>query len=190
MAQRCHGAVERGRRRSGRRLINNRSTDWGNGKITSHEGRDFGEMIIEERLTSSTIKIHCDYDAITDITCFDIGLTALDVSKNSRLNTLGCGSNKLTKLDLSQNLLIETVECLNNEFVEVKVNPQSKLTSLGVGNSKLTAEALNALFKQLPDVRNVPENGLAKKLWIKDNPGATTADKKIAIDKGWIVDLQ
>jgi len=87
-------------------------------------------------------------------------LTSLDLSKNTALYILECSNNQLTNLDMSNITWIQYLYCRSN---------------------LLSGEALNALFKTLP------EHNLFKIIHIYGNPGLSVCDQSIAASKGWWV---
>jgi len=100
--------------------------------------------------------------ALTNLECNrNTQLTSLDISGATVLTRLGCCCNQLTSLDLSKNTALEIVECPINQ---------------------LTAAALNALFGTLHS-NTMP----LKSIDISHNPGSSTCDRSIAINKGWNV---
>ena len=113
------------------------------------------------------------------------GATALDVSNNIALRYLTTGEGgSLTSLDVSNNTALRMLDVRNNQLTALDVSNNTKLESLDVSNNQLTAQALNALFESLP-----PFSGSsgAPGIFIWNNPGADTADRSIAENKGWTV---
>jgi hypothetical protein len=131
-------------------------------------------------------------------------LQSIDISKNTNLRFLACYDNYLTSLDVAQNLLIEELSIsISGTSFDVSKNtklkqldcPYGKLTSLDVSttNTELvyinlrsndfSAEALNALFGNLP-MRTAADNAT---IYVGGNPGSGSCDRSIATDKGWSV---
>jgi Leucine-rich repeat (LRR) protein len=75
---------------------------------------------------------------IKDLWIPEAKLTALDVSKCTKLTYLGCSGNKLTKLDVTKNKELRDLECNNNKLTKLNVTKNEKLQSLDCGNNKLT----------------------------------------------------
>ena len=75
-------------------------------------------------------------------------LTALDLSKNTKLDSLFCGGNKYTELDLSGlsltylscivNLNLTNLDCSNNNLTYLEVTYNENLTNLDCSNNNLT----------------------------------------------------
>ena len=91
-----------------------------------------------------------------------VGLTNLDVSKNTILTEFFCYENQLTSLDMSKNPALLFLNC---------------------GDNQLTSLALNAFFKTL----HGNEWKKDMYIYINGNPGAKDCDKSIAEAKGWTV---
>ena len=79
-----------------------------------------------------------------DIIAFDCSdnqanLTAIDVSKNTRLESLDCYSNQLTSLDVSKNLLLWRLYCYSNQLTTLDVSKNTQLVELWCSSNQLTA---------------------------------------------------
>ena len=73
---------------------------------------------------------------LTYLDCSNTGLTTLDVSAYSNLETLLCNDNSLAELLLSQNTKLTTLECHNNSLQDLNLDANKALTSLNCnGNS-------------------------------------------------------
>jgi Leucine-rich repeat (LRR) protein len=180
------------------------TVDWGDGKIKSYKYKTsitHTYVITFDRLNaknrSHTIRVkaerftqlNCSHKRLTaldvsrnpDLTVLNCGhnhLTALDVSRNTGLTKLECYDNRLTALDVSRNTALTELECGYNHLTALDVSRNTALTRLNCRNNQLTAEALNALFADLP-----AHSGSIR---IKDNPGSNACDRSLATDKGWI----
>ena len=101
------------------------------------------------------------------------GLTALDISTNSLIQTLECAGNNLgsldvthqtnlkrlicydcglTSLDISQNTLLEELNCYGNQLKELDLSANTELKSLICLRNKLTSLDLSACMDKLLDV--------------------------------------
>ena len=70
-------------------------------------------------------------------------LTALDLSKNTKLTTIVASGNQLTTLDFSNNPLIKTFTCLNNQLTSVTIGANTaKGHTFQFGGNKLTKFSL------------------------------------------------
>ena len=87
-------------------------------------------------LTAQTVKIigNC-----TSLSCLENGITSIDLSNNSKLETLYCGSNKLTSLDLSNNSGLIMLYCGSNQLTSLDLSNNSKLETLDCGSNQLTS---------------------------------------------------
>ena len=65
-------------------------------------------------------------------------LTALDVSRNTALKKLVCGSSQLTTLDVSKNVALEYLELGGNQLTTLDVSNNVALEYLGCGYNQLT----------------------------------------------------
>lgn len=65
------------------------------------------------------------------------GFASLDVSQNTKLEMLGCGSNQLTSLDVSQNTALKTLGCQDNRLTSLDVSQNTGLTRLVCGQNPL-----------------------------------------------------
>ncbi len=71
--------------------------------------------------------------------CAYIGLTFLDVSKNTALTYLECGSNKLTSLDVSKNTALIRLYCYKNQLTSLDVSKNTMLNYLLCYSNQLTS---------------------------------------------------
>ncbi|WP_152570536.1 leucine-rich repeat domain-containing protein [Porphyromonas cangingivalis] len=147
--------------------------------------------------------------ALTQLYCSDNQLSTLDVSKNTTLRELYSSNNQLTLLDVSKNIALTKLICYSNLLSSLDVSQNTHLTyldceenkelsSLKISGSindrlycrscKLNTETLNTVFTTLPDVKNLTDK--RKEIYIHDNPGTGTCNRKIAVDKGWTVSLK
>lgn len=117
--------------------------------------------------------------ALTWLHCSSNKLTSLDVSNNAALTYLSCDGNQFTNLNVSQNTVLTLLYCNGNKLTSLDVSNNTALANLYCAGNQLTDSALNALFGTLHS--NVGE----KSIIIRGNPGATSCDKSIAMNKGW-----
>ena len=90
----------------------------------------------EENIIADGVEITI-YGAITDFTCSENQITALDVSKNVELTTLDCHSNQLTSLDVSNNIALTELNCYSNQLTALDVSKNVALTKLSCGGNQL-----------------------------------------------------
>lgn len=141
--------------------------------------------------------------------CSSNGLSALDLTANAQLDTVSCAFNKLSKLplpalnhisrlDISSNSFsalpapltqLNWLNAADNMLESIDVSQSTMLLGLDVRSNKLGKDALNALFRQLPDINGIeiPEED---KSWMSilnynDNPGTAEVSSEIPETKGW-----
>lgn len=186
---------------------------WGDGtKKKKHELTGFDKYWDEEKKDEYTVShnysgtsvrtITITGNNITHLGCFSLGLTDLDVSKNSALiglvcgdnqltnldvknnpvlTRLSCGDNLLTSLDVSNNPLLTMLLCDKNQLTNLNVSKCSELEYVSCSGNLLSAEALNVLFDMLP-LRPEERKGF---IYFENNPGTNTCNREIASVKGW-----
>ena len=115
--------------------------------------------------------------ALKYLLCGSNQLTQLDVSKNSALEYLLCGSNQLTQLDVSKNTALKYLSCNNNQLTQLDVSKNSALESLSCNNNQLTQldvsknsalESLSCNNNQLTQL-DVSKNTALLGLWCDQN---------------------
>ena len=79
------------------------------------------------------------FTALIHLYCGYNQLTALDVSKNTKLTGLSCYSNQLTTLDVSKNTALTHLDCFSNQLAALDVSKNTALTHLDCNNNQLTA---------------------------------------------------
>ena len=90
-------------------------------------------MITTLNLNYSNIKDLSGIEYLSDLkklSCNEISLSKLDVSKNKKLEFLECEKTGLTKLDLSQNTNLKRLYCSGNQIKKLDVSKLSKLEYL------------------------------------------------------------
>jgi hypothetical protein len=112
-------------------------------------------------------------------------LIYIDVKKNTELKVLNCTSNKLKSLDVSSNTLLEHLSCENNQLGSLDLTKNKKILSVFLRSNQLNITQLNLLFETLHSNKI-----LDKTIYIGGNPGTEKCNKSIAINKGWIVDIE
>ena len=77
---------------------------------------------------------------LTYLTCsYNNALTELDVSKNTALTNLACHHTALTALDVTKNTALEWLDCNNNVLTALDLSQNTKLMELDCSNNALTA---------------------------------------------------
>lgn len=74
---------------------------------------------------------------ITQLSCYNNQLNALDVTKNTALITLHCYFNQLTALDVSKNTALIQLLCSNNQLTALDVSKNTNLIDLSCYNNQL-----------------------------------------------------
>ena len=72
------------------------------------------------------------------LNCSDNKLTSLDLSKNPALKELDCRRNDLTALDLGNNAALETLQCSENEFDKLDLSKNPALKDVVCKSAALT----------------------------------------------------
>ena len=118
-----------------------------NGKIDANSD---GEISIAEAKRVEYIKVPKDM-GITDISdlpyfpnlkillCGNIGLTSLDISKNTALLWLNSDLNALTSLDVSNNTALIYLDCRDNQITSLDVSKNTALYRLSCYGNELTS---------------------------------------------------
>ena len=111
-----------------------------------------GDSLISYTEAAATISLDVSPGKIGDMTgieafvnldtlyCDGIGLTSLDVSKNTALTFLDCKYNRLTSLDVSNHTALLELNCIFNEnLTSLNVSNNTALTSLYCRSNQLTS---------------------------------------------------
>ena len=79
------------------------------------------------------------FTALTHLNCGSNHLTALDVSKCTKLEVLYCDWNQLASLDVSKNTALKDLVCGANPLTTLDISMNTALTNLACGQSQLTS---------------------------------------------------
>ncbi len=74
---------------------------------------------------------------LTKLRCYGNGLTSLDVSENTLLETLDCDENHIAALDVSKNEALTGLYCKNNDLTALTVGKKENLTSIDCSGNKI-----------------------------------------------------
>ena len=98
---------------------------------------------------------------ISLLTCQYYQLDSIDLSKNTRLETLDLSQNKFKDnfLDLSKNLNLESLNCHNCEINKIILPNTETIITINLSNNKLSGELDLSPFKRLQNV-NLSFNNL------------------------------
>ncbi|SFQ51225.1 hypothetical protein SAMN02910358_02574 [Lachnospiraceae bacterium XBB1006] len=72
------------------------------------------------------------------LVCSNNILRELDLSKNTKLEMLGCRDNKITKLDVSGCTELQKMSCYHNKLSKLDLSKNTKLRSLMCSRNKIT----------------------------------------------------
>lgn len=78
------------------------------------------------------------FTALTGLYCDGNQLTALDVSKNTKLKRLYCSDNRLGALDVRANTALTELYCGNNQLAALDVSKNTRLQVLRCAGNQLT----------------------------------------------------
>ena len=120
-------------------------------------------------------------------------LKSIDVSGANNLHELHCQNCNIESLNLSQNPVLAVLLCDGNSLTSLDLSANHQLLALGCNYNSLDKEALETIYRQLPDVTNDVEQleqimkypELFRMLRADHNPGYNKADQTIATRKGW-----
>ena len=115
--------------------------------------------------------------------CGSNSLTALDVSNNKELVNLGCGSNSLSSLDVKNNTKLEWFDCKDNSLTSLDVSHNTQLKWLGCNDNSISMLDIknNTMLRILYCYNNsltsldVANNTQLQGLYCQDNNFATEA---------------
>ena len=77
--------------------------------------------------------------ALTDLNCFNLNLTTLNLSACTALTSLNCSQNQITSLDVSQNTALTIINCSLNELTSLDVSQNTALLELNCYQNQLTS---------------------------------------------------
>lgn len=178
------------------------SIDWGDGSVTnsnSHYYENSGIYYVTIRAKNlkwfgfsnerdiRTIDLK-DCNSLIVIKLYNNALRTLDVSGLKALKELNCGYNDLTSLDVSGLKVLKELDCDYNDLTSLDIKGCSSLRWLDCSYNELSAEALNQIFKDLPQGETwTDEDGYVERprISIYGNPGSEDCDRSIAEKKGW-----
>lgn len=118
-------------------------------------------------------------------------LKTIDLSHNRNLSNLNLSDNLFTLIDLSQQKLVRTLTLSGNKLKNVDVNNFPQIRFLDITYNKLSACTLNSIYEQLP-IKSLIEEEPVKKttLLLANNRGLVSSRTNIAVQKGWMVDVE
>ena len=120
---------------------------------------------------------------LMSLTCFQRGITELDVSKNTALTWLSCSNTGITSLDVSKNTALRDLYCDRTGITELDVSNNTALTKLWLYSTGITSldvsnnTALRDLYCDRTGITelDVSNNTALTKLWLYST-GITSLD--------------
>ncbi len=132
-------------------------------------------------------------NSINELMCRSTLMKNLDVSGLPYLANLDCALNLLTQLDLSACPRLQKLNCMGNRITNIDISNNKNLYMLYCGKNELSADALNKIFKSLPNAEvkytgtRIPPSPRYSVVYYLENPGSAEADEKILTNKWWMV---
>lgn len=102
----------------------------GDGEIQLSEANNFSAGLDISNLSITDLTGLEAFINITSFNCFNVGLTALDVSSNLSLRTLYCNHNQLTSLNISNLSNLTILQCNHNQLNGLDLSNNSMLREL------------------------------------------------------------
>lgn len=164
--------------------------DWGDGSTTSSNSHEYStEGIYNVIIQAKNLKWF-DYNAY--YSDGDRGIRQIDLKGSNSLIYINLCYQELTTLDVSGLTALEYLHCsYNYDLSSLNLKGCSSLKELDCSYNDLSADALNQIFKDLPQGKTwTDEYGDTGQstIWIYGNSGEDTCDKSIAEKKGWEVE--
>lgn len=119
--------------------------------------------------------------SLKKLSCSENNIKTLDLINTSLLEELYCSYNNIESLLISKLKVLSKLGCNNNKLLTLDVNGCTSLLSIQCGSNLLDETSLNSLFNSLETNNNW------QSIYIENNPGTSSCDKQLAIDKGWTV---
>ena len=132
-------------------LVNIRVEWTGSGKITANDeelANDRGEKTVATNGGKVILKAVGDAK-LTYLNCEGNKLTALDISKNTKLETLICSENLLAGLSITENTKLLYLECSDNQLTTLDVSKNTELDTLICRENLLTGLSITENTKLL-----------------------------------------
>lgn len=111
------------------------------------------------------------------LSCAENGLTSLILPDTQTLSTIRCSYNQLTTIDVSKNTALRSLSCMYNQLTTIDVSKNTALTFLELDNNQITTLDIsqNTLLETLwvpankLTVLNVASNEALRNLYCNDN---------------------
>lgn len=103
------------------------------------------------------------------------------MSKNTVLTYLVCTDIPITHIDVSANTALTHLHVCGTQITNLDVSKNTALRVLCIRRNQLTTDALNDLFKALPEKKSA-----GGAIDSSGNPGTNDCDHDIWKEKGWV----
>lgn len=116
----------------------------GDGVLTTDEAASVKELTLDANTDKSLSGISSlngieYFTELEELTCTMCDFTSIDLSRNTRLQSLGLMYGKLESLDVSMLPSLETLNCNNNTLTSIDLSHNPRLRFLYVQGNRLTA---------------------------------------------------
>lgn len=116
----------------------------GDGVLTTDEAASVKELTLNAKTDETLAGINSldgieYFTELEELTCTMCNFTSIDLSRNTRLQSLGLMYGKLESLDVSQLPALETLNCNNNALTSIDLSNNPALRFLFVQGNRLTA---------------------------------------------------
>lgn len=118
--------------------------------ITRTEAEAVKTLDLSSKSISSLAGIEY-FSNLEELNCSENKLSALDVTKLTKLNYLKCNDNKIAELDLSKNAKLTYLHCAKNELTALNIKNCPDLETIVCGNQASTLK-LNVTVDQYNNV--------------------------------------
>jgi hypothetical protein len=118
--------------------------------ITRTEAEAVKTLDLSSKSISSLAGIEY-FSNLEELNCSENKLSALDVTKLTKLNYLKCNDNKIAELDLSKNAKLTYLHCAKNELTTLNIKNCPDLETIVCGNQASTLK-LNVTVDQYNNV--------------------------------------
>ncbi len=128
-------------------------------------------------------------DSLTTISLPSNRFVTIDLKGLSNTLSLDLGKNQLHEIDLSEMTALKLLNLRANGIHAFDLSHNKNLSEIGLVGNDMTACELNAIYKQLPKLAEMPKaanlhNGT------KNDAGAKTSNTDIAVQLNWKPDVQ
>jgi Leucine-rich repeat (LRR) protein len=115
--------------------------DGKNGKVNTESIADLTSLDVSNSNITDLTGIQ-DFKSLKSLKCNgssgSVGLTKLDISKNTQLTDLSCTYNQITAVDVSKNTLLKSLSLGMNKITAIDISANTALTLFSVSGNQLT----------------------------------------------------